>query len=88
MEILAVIVAGIVAGNIAALLIGGYSLGAIGNSVAGMTGALFLSKYLGTMFSLSTYPSMLVSGLVGALFILIVFKMAESLRSQKRNRLF
>ncbi len=88
MEFIAVLVAGIVAGNIAALLIGGYSLGAIGNSIAGVTGALFLSKYLGAMFSLSSYPSMLASGLVGALFILVVFKMAESLQSQKRNRLF
>lgn len=88
MEILAVIIAGIVAGNIAALPMGGYSLGAVGNSIAGMTGVLFLSNYLGVMFSLDTYPSMLVSGLAGALFILLVFKMAESLRSQKRNRLF
>ncbi len=88
MEIFAVIVAGIVAGNIAALMIGGYSLGAIGNSIAGITGALFLSKYLGAMFSLSTYPSMLASGLVGALFILFVFKLAEALKPQKISRLF
>lgn len=78
MEIFAVLVAGIVAGNVAALFLGGYSLGAIGNSIAGMTGSFFLSDYMISLFGLSKYSSHVCAGIVGALIILVVFRMAES----------
>lgn len=78
MGILTVVLAGIVAGNVAALLLGGYSLGALGNSIAGLTGALFLSGYTSQLFSLSAYPSQVCAGLAGAMVILLAFRMAES----------
>lgn len=87
MEILAVLVAGIVAGNVAALFLGGYSLGAIGNSIAGLTGSFFLSSYITLLFGLSKYSSHVCAGIVGALVILVVFRMAESALG-KKSRLY
>ena len=87
MELLAVLVAGIVAGNVAALFLGGYSLGAIGNSIAGLTGSFFLSNYISQLFGLSKYPSHVCAGVVSALVILVVFRMAESALA-KKSRLY
>jgi uncharacterized membrane protein YeaQ/YmgE (transglycosylase-associated protein family) len=86
MEILGVLIGGVIAGNVAALFLGGYSLGAIGNSIAGMTGSYFLSGYMNSLFGLSKYSSHVCAGVVGALFILIVFRMAESI--VKKSRIF
>ena len=83
MELLAVLVASIVAGNVAALFLGGYSLGAIGNSIAGLTGSFFLSTYKSQLFGLSKYPSHVCAGVVGTLVILLVFRMAESAVGKK-----
>ncbi len=85
MEIFAVLVAGIVAGNVAALFLGGYSLGAIGNSIAGLTGSFFLSTYMSLLFGLSKYPSHVCAGVVGALIILVVFRIAESALGKKTS---
>ena len=87
MELFAVLVAGIAAGNVAALFLGGYSLGAIGNSIAGLTGSFFLSTYMSQLFGLSKYSSHVCAGVVGALIILVVFRMAESAIA-KKSRLY
>lgn len=87
MELLAVLVAGIVAGNVAALFLGGYSLGAIGNSIAGLTGSFFLSSYMSSLFGLSKYSSHVCAGVVSTLIILVVFRMAESVFT-KKSRLY
>jgi uncharacterized membrane protein YeaQ/YmgE (transglycosylase-associated protein family) len=76
------------AGQMASLVYGGYSLGAIGNSLAGITGALFLAKYMTLLFGMSAYFAMFAGGALGALVILAVFSAAESLTSNKKSRLF
>jgi uncharacterized membrane protein YeaQ/YmgE (transglycosylase-associated protein family) len=77
MDLLALLIAGIVAGNVSALFFGGYSLGAVGNSIAGLTGALFLSNYVSQLFGLSKYPSQICAGMAGAVVILVVFRLVE-----------
>lgn len=87
MEFIAILALGILAGQVASTLFGGYSLGGLGNGIAGITGALFLGKYLATIFGISVYLGMFAGGVVGALFILLVFSAGESLISKKK-RLF
>jgi hypothetical protein len=86
MDLLALLTIGVLAGQAAAVL-SGYSLGAIGNGIAGLTGALFLGKYLAVVFGINTYLGMFAGGMLGTLLILIVFSAAESLLSKKK-RLF
>lgn len=85
MEFIAILALGILAGQISSTLLGGYSLGAIGNGIAGITGALFLSKYVAAIFGISIYLGMFAGGAIGALCILIVFSAAESLKSKKKR---
>jgi uncharacterized membrane protein YeaQ/YmgE (transglycosylase-associated protein family) len=87
MEFIAVLALGILSGQIASTLLGSYSLGSIGNGIAGITGALILGKYLTSIFGMPVYLGMFAGGTVGTLLILIVFSIAESLFS-KKNRLF
>jgi uncharacterized membrane protein YeaQ/YmgE (transglycosylase-associated protein family) len=87
MEFIAILALGILSGQIASVLYGGYSLGALGNAIAGVTGALFLGKLLSVILGISTYLAMFAGGAVGTLLILIVFSAAESLMSKKK-RLF
>jgi uncharacterized membrane protein YeaQ/YmgE (transglycosylase-associated protein family) len=87
MELLALLAAGIISGHIASLLYGGYSLGALGNSIAGLTGAIFLGKHLSLMFDLSQYLGMFAGGALGAFVILAVFSAGESFAA-KKTRLF
>jgi len=49
MELLTLITIGILSGQAAAVF-SSYSLGAIGNSIAGLTGTLLLSKYIVLLF--------------------------------------
>ncbi len=86
MDLLALITIGILAGQGAAIL-NGYSLGAIGNSIVGLTGTLFLAKYMVLLFGLSEHLAMAAGGLAGALVILAVFNAGESL-TRKKHRLF
>ena len=87
MNILTLLTIGVLSGQAASLLNGGYSLGALGNSIAGITGALFLGKTISLLFGLSSTEAMVAGGLGGALVILLVFKAAESLITVKKNRL-
>jgi hypothetical protein len=86
MELLTLITIGILSGQAAAVF-SSYSLGAIGNSIAGLTGTLLLSKYIVLLFGLSEHMAMIAGGIAGALVILAVFDAAESL-SHKKHRLF
>jgi uncharacterized membrane protein YeaQ/YmgE (transglycosylase-associated protein family) len=88
MEIFALLALGILAGQLASLLNGGYSLGAVGNGIAGITGALFIGKYASLMFGMSEYVGMFAGGALGAFVILAAFSMGESLASNKKSRLF
>jgi uncharacterized membrane protein YeaQ/YmgE (transglycosylase-associated protein family) len=88
MDLLTLLTIGVLSGQAASLLSGGYSLGALGNSIAGITGALFLGKTISLIFGLSSNEAMVAGGLGGALVILLVFKAAESLTTVKKNRLF
>jgi uncharacterized membrane protein YeaQ/YmgE (transglycosylase-associated protein family) len=87
MELIALFVIGIFSGQIASLCYGGYSLGAIGNSIAGLTGALFLGKYLSPLFGIPLEAGMLAGGILGAFVILAVFNAGESM-TRKKNRFF
>jgi uncharacterized membrane protein YeaQ/YmgE (transglycosylase-associated protein family) len=87
MEFIATLALGVISGQIASTLLGGYSLRALGNAVAGVTGTLFLGKYLAVVFGINTYLGMFAGGMLGTLLILIVFSAAESLLSKKK-RLF
>ena len=87
MELTTLLVFGIITGQIASVFCGGYSLGAIGNSIAGLTGALFLGKYLSPLFGMPLEAGMLAGGLLGAFVILVVFSAGESM-TRKKNRFF
>ena len=87
MDLLALFTIGILTGQAAAVL-NGYSLGAIGNGIAGLTGALFLGNYLSVMFDMSTSIGLVAGGLLGAAVILAVFSAGESLRMKKKHRIF
>jgi uncharacterized membrane protein YeaQ/YmgE (transglycosylase-associated protein family) len=62
-------------------------LGALGNGIAGLTGAFFIGKYMTLLFGLSKLLGFFAGGFVGALAILIVFSAFESL-TRKKSRLF
>ncbi len=85
MEIFALLALGVLAGQLASMLNGGYSLGAVGNGIAGITGALFIGKYLSLIFGMSTYIGMFAGGALGAFVILAVFSAAESLTGRKKS---
>lgn len=87
MEYIALLALGILAGQVASLLCGGYSMGALGNGIAGLTGALFTGKYIATVFAISQFAGMFAGGLLGAFVILVVFSAAESMGKPKKNRL-
>ena len=87
MELIALLVVGIFSGQIASICCGGYSLGAIGNSIAGLTGALFLGKFLSPLLGIPVEAGMFVGGIGGALVILAVFSAAESM-TRKKSRFF
>ena len=87
MDLLALFTIGILTGQAAAVL-NGYSLGAIGNGIAGLTGALFLGSYLSAMFDMSTTTGLVAGGLLGAAVILAVFSAGESLSIKKKHRIF
>jgi hypothetical protein len=86
MDLLALITISVLAGQGAAVL-NGYSLGAIGNSVAGLTGTLFLGKYGVLLFGLPEHLAMIAGASAGALVILAVFSAGESF-TRKKHRLF
>jgi uncharacterized membrane protein YeaQ/YmgE (transglycosylase-associated protein family) len=86
MDLLTLFTIGVLTGHAASLL-NSYSLGAIGNSLLGLIGALFLSNHLSAMFELSRTMGLVAGGLVGATVILAVFNAAESFR-QKKHHLF
>jgi hypothetical protein len=88
MELFALLALGILSGQLASLLNGGYSLGAVGNGIAGITGALFIGKYLSLIFGMSEYVGMFAGGALGAFVILAVFSAGEALTSSKKSRLF
>jgi len=87
MELFALLALGVLAGQLASLIYGGYSLGTVGNSIAGITGALFLGKYITLLFGMSTYFGSFAGGVIGAFVILAVFSVGESLTSGKKSRL-
>jgi uncharacterized membrane protein YeaQ/YmgE (transglycosylase-associated protein family) len=84
MDILALLTIGILAG-LAASLLSGYSLGAIGNSIAGLTGTFFLSDYVAVLFGISESPAMFAGGLAGAVLILAVIHAGEALTGAKHH---
>ncbi|MEQ1536668.1 MAG: hypothetical protein ABL923_12415 [Burkholderiaceae bacterium] len=88
MEYIALLALGVLAGQVASLLNGGYSLGALGNGIAGLTGALFTGKYLAEVFGMSELAGMFSGGVLGAFVILAVFSAGESLRNSKKHHLF
>lgn len=85
MDILSILLMGIFAGFLASLLLGDYSLGLIGNSLAGLSSALFLGDYASLMLGLPKYPGQFVAGVLGAVAILVIFRMAETLVSKKKR---
>ena len=87
MDTLSLLLLGVFAGFLASLLLGDYSLGLIGNSLAGLSGALFLGDYASLMLGLPKYPGQFVAGVAGAAAILVIFRMAESVVAKKK-RLF
>ena len=86
MDLLELLIISILAGQAAAVF-NSYSLGAIGNSIAGLTGSFFLGKYIALLFGLSEHLALAVAGFAGALVILAVFSAAESL-TRKKHKLF
>lgn len=86
MDLLALLTIGVLTGQAAAVL-NGYSLGAIGNGIAGLTGALFLGSYLSALFDMSNTIGLVAGGMLGAAVILAVFNAGESL-THKKHRLF
>lgn len=88
MEIIAILALGVLAGQVASMLYGGYSLGALGNGIAGATSSLFLGNYLSVMFGMPSLAGMFVGGTLGAIVILVVFSAAESLKAKKTRHLF
>jgi uncharacterized membrane protein YeaQ/YmgE (transglycosylase-associated protein family) len=87
MELLAFLAIGVLSGQGASMLYNGYSLGALGNGLAGLTGAFFIGKYMTLLFGFSTYAGMFAGGLLGAIVILAVFSAAEAL-TRKNKRMF
>jgi uncharacterized membrane protein YeaQ/YmgE (transglycosylase-associated protein family) len=83
MDILSALIASILAGNVAVLFTGGYSLGLIGNTCSGLVGGYFLSSYVGLLFHMGTYPSQLCASFASALFILLACKFFEPLVAKK-----
>jgi uncharacterized membrane protein YeaQ/YmgE (transglycosylase-associated protein family) len=88
MEYITLVALGILAGQVASMLYGGYSLGALGNGIAGLTGALFTGKYFVAIFGMPEFAGMFVGGVLGAFVILVVFSAGESLRTNKKHHLF
>ena len=86
MDLLTLFTIGVLTGHAASLL-NSYSLGALGNSLVGLTGALFLGNYLSAMFEMSSTMGLVAGGLAGATVILAVFNATESFR-QKKHHLF
>jgi uncharacterized membrane protein YeaQ/YmgE (transglycosylase-associated protein family) len=88
MEYIALLALGVLAGQVASLLYGGYSLGAFGNGIAGLTGALFTGKYVAAVFGMSEFAGMFVGGVLSTVVILAVFSAGEYLRASKKKHLF
>lgn len=86
MNTLSLLLLGVFAGFLASLLLEDYSLGLIGNGLAGLSGALFLGDYASLMLGLPKYGGQFVAGVAGAVAILVIFRMAESVVA-KKNRL-
>lgn len=84
MDLLALLTIGILAGQTASLL-SGYSLGAIGNSISGLTGIFFLSDYVAVLFGISESPAMFAGGLAGAVFISAAFHAGEAFTGAKHH---
>jgi uncharacterized membrane protein YeaQ/YmgE (transglycosylase-associated protein family) len=85
MELIVILAIGILAGQSASFVYGGYSLGALGNGIAGLTGALFLGNYFTVLFGMSIYLGMFAGGAAGALFILAVFSAGEAMVGKKKR---
>jgi uncharacterized membrane protein YeaQ/YmgE (transglycosylase-associated protein family) len=85
MELIVTLAIGILAGQLASFVYGGYSLGAFGNGIAGLTGALFLGHYFTLLFGMSSYLGMFAGGAAGAIFILAVFSAVEAMSSKKKG---
>jgi uncharacterized membrane protein YeaQ/YmgE (transglycosylase-associated protein family) len=86
MDLLTLLTIGVLTGLAASLLIG-YSLGALGNSIAGVAGALYWGKYLSAVFAVSTTAGLFAGGLLGAAVILAVFSAGEYF-TRKKHRTF
>lgn len=87
MGTLSIFLIGVSAGFLASLLLGGYSLGLIGNSLAGASSVMFLGDYASLLLGLPKYPGQFVAGVLGAAAILIIFRMAEAVLGKKSKLL-
>lgn len=87
MDTLSIVLTGVFTGFFASLLLGNYSLGLIGNSFSGLIGAMTLGDYASLFLGLPKYPGMFVAGILGAVVILFVFKMLETLLGKKHHLL-
>jgi hypothetical protein len=85
MDLLTLLTIGILSGQAAALL-SGYSLGAIGNSIAGLTGTLFLGEYIALLFGLSEPLGMFAGGIAGSVLILAAFNAGEAFTGAKHRK--
>jgi uncharacterized membrane protein YeaQ/YmgE (transglycosylase-associated protein family) len=88
MDYIALLALGVLSGQVASLLFGGYSLGALGNGVAGLTGSFFTGKYFTDIFGMPELAGAFVGGVLGAFVILAIFSAGESLRTKKKRHLF
>ncbi len=86
MDLLTLLTIGVFTGLVSALLIG-YSLGALGNSIAGVAGALYWGKYLSAVLDVSATAGLIAGGILGAAVILAIFSAGEYF-NRKKDHLF
>ena len=84
MDLLTLLTIGVLTGQ-AAALINGYSLGALGNSLAGVAGALYWGKYLSSLFDMSSTAGLVAGGILGAVVILVVLHAGEYFMNKKHH---
>lgn len=87
MDTLSILLIGLSAGFLASLLLGNYSLGLIGNCLAGASSALFLGDAASLLLGLPKHPGQFVAGVLGAAVIMIIFRMVEALFGKKTKLL-
>jgi hypothetical protein len=79
MELFALFTIGIVSSQAASLFSDEYTLGTLGNGLAGIAGAFFLGNVLSVVIGMPIYLGMFMGGMAVTLLAWAVFGAAESL---------